>query len=79
MALREDYYTPCAGDINRRIGAIEYIQTDIRCKLDKLGVENSLSKEKTIEDINRLLILLEDVRELLISEKGKLVSSVADL
>ncbi len=79
MALREDYFSPCANEINRKIRIVESIQEDIINTKNNLGLENSISEEDLKNKLKRLDTLLEDVRSLLYLEKNKLADSVSDL
>lgn len=79
MALREDYFSPCASEINRKIRIVESIQEDIINTKNNLGLKNSISEEDLKNKLKRLDTLLEDVRDLLYFEKNKLADTVSDL
>lgn len=79
MALREDYFTPCSDEMNRKIRIVENIQEDIVRIKNNLGVENSYSEEDLKNKFKKLEVLLEDVRDLLYFERCKLADSILDL
>lgn len=81
MALREDYYTPCIDEINSRIGAIEEVKDEIESRNydEEFGVENSGSSDDIEEKIKKIITKLDDMIEILYSEKNKLAQNSDDL
>lgn len=78
MALRGDYVTECLGEINRRIGYIEEMETQFKKSTDT-GVENLKVNDNiddTLQNINRKL---NDMKEELYSARSQLADDVADI
>lgn len=81
MALREDYYEPCADEIDRRLRLIEQIKTDIT-PIDYdggFGIENSNLSEDIEDEYREVFKILDEMLELLEREKRKLADDISDV
>ncbi len=76
MALRQDYYGPCAEEINRRITLLEEYVDEINKKKEHIGVDNADLKDTIIEKLENLEEIINDLIETLDGEKSRLVSTV---
>lgn len=81
MALRDDYYGHCAGEINDKIKLINGIITEITTgNFDEdCGLENSKCSTEIESEITAACELLEGLLEVLAEEKAKLADDIADV
>lgn len=81
MALREDYYGPCVGEIEEKIKLINEIITEITTGNfdDDCGLENLKYSTEFEDEITAACDLLEGLVDVLNEEKGKLADDIADV
>lgn len=81
MALRHDYYSECATEIERKIGLITGIKEELQAGNydEDCGIENSNCSDEFETEVNSAVDLLNELIETLNAEKKKLATSISDV
>lgn len=81
MALREDYYTPCTDELNRKIALINRIIDDITPNNydEEFGLENCLKSEDISHELKGIISTMQELVETLEYEKKKLAQNINEI
>ncbi|MFV0499079.1 MAG: hypothetical protein ACK5NF_03495 [Bacilli bacterium] len=81
MAMRHDYYSECAAEIERKIELITGIKEELQAGNydEDCGIENSSCSDELESEVDSAVDLLNELIDTLNSEKKKLASSISDV